>query len=66
MVSLDSKRGELKEFHKLLSDLKSHKPVTLETKNRKIKIMSNVNQLYYEYFDTYHKKWQYLGFKGRR
>ena len=27
MVSIDSKRGELKEFYKLLSDLKNHKPL---------------------------------------
>ena len=36
MVSLDSKHGELKEFHKLLSKFKNHKPVTIEKKIVKI------------------------------
>ena len=36
MVSLDSKPGELKEFHKLLSSFKNHKPVTIEKKIVKI------------------------------
>ena len=34
MASIDSKHGELKEFYKLLSDLKNHKPITNETKDR--------------------------------
>ena len=55
MVSVDSKHGELKEFYKLLSDLKNHKPITTETKNRKNRILNNVNQLYNKYFDTYKK-----------
>ena len=54
-MSLGSKYGELKEFYKLLSDFKNHKPITTETKNRKNKILNNVNQLYNKYFDT-HKK----------
>ena len=36
MVSIDSKHGELKEFYKLLSDFKIHKPMTTETKIVKI------------------------------
>ena len=52
MVSLDSKHGELKEFYKLLIDFKNHKPTTNETKNRKNRILNNVNQLYDKYFDT--------------
>ena len=50
MVSLDSKHGELKEFYKLLSDFKNHKPITNETKNRKNRILNNVNQLYNKCF----------------
>ena len=52
MVSTDSKHGELKEFYKLLGDFKNHKPITNETKNRKNRILNNVNQLYNKYFDT--------------
>ena len=52
MESIDSKHGELKEFYKLLSDFKSHKPVTIEAKIRKIRVMNNINQLYNKYFDT--------------
>ena len=52
MESIDSKHGELKEFYKLLSDFKNHKPITIETKNRKIRVMNNINQLYNKYFDT--------------
>ena len=51
-MSLGSKYGELKEFYKLLSDFKNHKPLTTETKDRKDRIMKNVNQLYNKYFDT--------------
>ena len=55
MLSLDSKHGELIEFYKLLIDFKNHKPTTNETKNRKNRILNNVNQLYNKYFDTYKK-----------
>ena len=54
-MSLGSKYGELKEFYKLLSDFKNHKPITTETKNCKNRILNNVNQLYNKYFDTYKK-----------
>ena len=55
MVSIDSKHGELKEFYKLLSNFKNHKPITTETKNRKNRILNKVNQLYNKHFDTYKK-----------
>ena len=55
MVAIDSKNGESKEFKKLLSHLKNHKPITTETKNCKNRILNNVNQLYNKYFDTYKK-----------
>ena len=55
MVSIDSNKGELKEFNKLLSDFKNLKPVTIETRNRKNRIMSNIDQLYNKYFETYKK-----------
>ena len=50
MVSLDSKYGGLKEFYKLLSDFRYHKPVNNETKIVKNRIMNNVNQLQNKYF----------------
>ena len=53
----DSKNGELKEFYELLSDFKNYKPITIETINRKNRILNNVNQLYNKYFDTYKKKY---------
>ena len=53
MVSIDSKRGELKEFQKLLSNFKNHKPLTIETKCRKSRIMNNFNKLYKKYLDSY-------------
>ena len=56
MVSIESKHSKLKEIYKLLSDFKNHKPITTETKNRKDRILDNVNQLYNKYFDTYKKK----------
>ena len=58
MAWIDSKNGELKEFYKLLSRFKNHKPVTTETKNRKDRILNNVNQLYNKYFHkiNFHEK----------
>ena len=55
MLSIDSKHGELKEFYKLLSDFKNHKPVTAETKSRKNRNLNIVNQFYNKYFVTYKK-----------
>ena len=39
-------------------------PMTTETKNRKNRILNNVNQLYNKYFDTYKKKrlWKFKRF----
>ena len=56
-MPLGSKYGELKEFYKLLIDFKNHKPLIAETKDRKDRIMKNVNQLYNQYFDTYKKNY---------
>ena len=55
MVSIDPKHGKLKKFHKPLTDLKNHKPTTIETKRRKDRIINNVNQFYKKFFDTYKK-----------
>ena len=55
MVSLDSKHFELKKFYKILSNFKDHKPTANGTKNRKDRILNNVNQLHSKYFDTYKK-----------
>ena len=52
MVSIGSKHRVLKEFYKLLGDFKNHKPVTIETKNCKNRIMNNANQLSDKYFGT--------------
>ena len=53
MVLIDSKHGEFKEFHELLNDFKNYKPVTIETKHCKNRIINNANQLYNTYFDYY-------------
>ena len=50
-----TKQGKLKEFYELLSDFKNHKSVIIETKNRKNRIINDVNQLCNKYFDTYKK-----------
>ena len=55
IVSIDSKHSELKEFYKLLSYFKNHKPTTNKIKHRKDRILNNVNQFYNKYFDTYKK-----------
>ena len=52
-MSLGSKYSELKEFYRLLSNFKNHKPLTTQTKDHKDRIMKNVNQFYNNYFDTY-------------
>ena len=54
-MSPGSEYGELKEFYKLLSDFKSHKPINAERKDRKNRIFNNVKRLYDKYFDTYKK-----------
>ena len=57
MVSIDSKLGKLKEFYEVLSDFKNLKPVTIEIKTCKNRIMNNANQLYNKYLHTYKKKY---------
>ena len=57
MVSIDSKHGELKEFYILLSNFNNHKPIATKTRNRKDRILNNVNQLYNKYLDTYKKNY---------
>ena len=64
-MSLGSKYGELKEFYKLLSDFKNHKPIITETKNHKNRILNNVNQLKNKYFDTYKKNYNSENLKER-
>ena len=44
-MSLGSKYDDMNDFYTLLNET--------ETKNRKNRIMSNVNQLYNKYVDTY-------------
>ena len=53
-MSLDSKYDEINDFYTLLNEfIKTREASTTETKNRKIRILNNVNQLYNKYFDTY-------------
>ena len=55
-MSLGSKYGEMNDFYTLLNAfINTHEATTTETKNRKNRIMNNVNQLYNKYFDTYKK-----------
>ena len=54
-MSIDSKHSELKEFYKLLSYFKNHKPTTNKIKQRKDRILNNFNQFCNKYFDTYKK-----------
>ena len=56
-VSIDSKHSELKEFYKLLSYFKNHKPTTNKIKHRKDRILNHFNQFYNKYFDTYKKNY---------
>ena len=51
MVSIDSKKGELKEFSKPSSNFKNHKPLTNETKSHKYRILNNFT---YKKSDTFH------------
>ena len=56
-MSIDSKYSELKEFYKLLSYFKNHKPTTNKIKHRKDRILNHFNQFYNKYFDTYKKNY---------
>ena len=57
-MSLGSKCDEMNDFYKLLdSFINIHEATTTETKDRKYRIMKNVNQLYDKYFDAYKKNY---------
>ena len=57
-MSLGSKYGEMNDFYTLLNAfINTHEATTTETKDRKDRIMKNVNQLYNKYFDTYKKNY---------
>ena len=58
-MSLSSKYNEINDFYTLLNAfINKPEATTTETKNRKNRILNNVNQLYNKYFDTYKKKLQ--------
>ena len=53
-MSLGSKYDEINNFYMILNAfINTHKATTTKTKNRKNKILNNVNQLYNDYFDVY-------------
>ena len=55
-ILLGFKYDEINEFYTLLNAfINTHEATTTETKDRKDRIMKNVNQLYNKYFDTYKK-----------
>ena len=57
-MSLGSKYDEINDFYALLNAfINIHEATTTETKDRKDRIMKNVNQLYNKYFDTYKKNY---------
>ena len=54
---LDSKYVEMIDFYKLLNlFINAHVAITVETKDRKDRILSYVKPLYDKYFDVYKKK----------
>ena len=57
-MSLGSKYDEVNEFYALLNAfINTHEAITTETKDRKNRILNNVNQLYNKYFDAYRKNY---------
>ena len=55
-MSLGSKHYEINDFYTLLNAfINTHEATTTETKNRKNRILNNVNQLNNKYFDAYKK-----------
>ena len=59
-MSLGSKYDEINDFYALLNAfVNTHEATTTDTKNRKNRILDNVNQLYNKYFDAYKKKSRY-------
>ena len=56
-MSLDSKYVEMIDFYKLLNlFINVHVAITVETKDRKDRILSYVKPLYDNYFNAYKKK----------
>ena len=57
-MSLGPKYDEMNDFYALLNAfINAHEATTTETKNRKDRIMNNVNQFCNKYFDTYKKSY---------
>ena len=57
-MSLDSKYVEMIDFYKLLNlFINAHVAITVETKDRKDRILSYVKPLYDKYFDAYKKNY---------
>ena len=57
-MSLRSKYGEINYFYTLWNAfINTHEATTTETKNRKNRVLNNVNQLYNKYFDAYKKNY---------
>ena len=55
-MSLGSKYDEINDFYTLLNAfINTHEATNTKTKNRKNRILNNVNQLYHQHFDTYKK-----------
>ena len=52
-TSLDSKHNKIKEFKRLLDNFKNLKPIKQETKLKKERIMTNVDELYEKYYNFY-------------
>ena len=59
-MSPGSKYDEIEDFYTLLNGfINTHKATNTKTKNRKNRILNNINQLYNHYFNLYKKIQQY-------
>ena len=57
-MSPGSKYDEIKDFYTLLNGfINTHKAINTKTKNRRNRILNNINQLYNHYFHLYKKKY---------
>ena len=57
-MSLGSKYDEMNDFYEHLNAyINTHKATSTKAKNRKNRIMKNVNQFYNKYFDAYKKNY---------
>ena len=66
-MSLGSKYDEINEFYALLNEfISTHETTTTETRNRKNRILNNVNQLYNDYFDLYKKNYNSVNVERRK